>query len=57
MKNDVLREAFEEIYLLIKIQLVLVIFAFIFSFSLYPEKIGEWYAKFQKGQITEFNRR
>jgi hypothetical protein len=45
------------IYLLLRILFVLFLFWALIWVGRNPEKLGEWWARWQKGQVTEFNER
>lgn len=41
----------------IRILIIIISMITLWWISTHPEIIGQWYAKFQKGQIQEFNKR
>ncbi len=45
------------IYLLLRMAVMVILFALIVWIGDHPEKVGEWIAKYQKSQVTEFNKR
>jgi hypothetical protein len=50
-------KALRATYLIIRIIAVISFYAAIVWIARNPDKVGEWYAKWQKGQLTEFYKR
>lgn len=42
---------------MIRVLTIITLMIALWWISTHPEIIGQWYAKFQKGQIQEFNKR